>query len=803
VAVKIAGSRRPGVDALSSPHRQVHDLFRLKLFGGASIDDRGAPLTGRAVQRRRLALLSLLAVARRRGLTRDKAVAYLWPDSNTERARHLLSDSVYRINQALGGEAIVAAGDELRLNPDRLPSDAWEFADALEAGDFEHAVALHSAPFLDGFFLPGAEEFERWCDVERARFARERAHALETLADRAADRDDAAGAARWLRTLAADDPYSSRVALLLMRALERSGDPAEAVRHARVHSLLVREQLGVDPDPEVARFADRLRSGRPGDETTPVSDGPGSTAGSEHGVLAPAPTGPTDMAPTPARRRPKAHWLALAGAVVVVTALAFDASSLLRGGLARPSAAPTAVAVLPFADLSPAGDQEYFADGMTEELTARLSKLDGLAVVGRTSAFAFKGRAIDVREIGKQLGVSVVVEGSVRKSDDRLRIVAQLVDARNGYELWSDTYERELRDVFAVQDEIARTIITRLRGRLAGGTALRTDAGAGDDPDAYNLYLKGRFEWHTRTEAGLRAAADYFRQATGRAPGYARAWAGLGDAYAVLGFYDYLAPADAFPRAAAAANRALELDPSLAEAHATLGYVALYYDWNWERAEAEFLRTIDLDGGYSTGHQWYANLLNALGRFDEAAAEMRAAMELDPLSLIANAALGWVLYHAGEYDRAVDQLGRTLELDAGFELAYLWRGQVLDELGRSGDAQRDLERVVHLSGGSAISRAALARSLVLADDTAAARELLRELEAEPGYVPSFEIAKVHLALGDANAALLWLQRALEQRSHSIAFLAVDPQLRDLHGNAGYQRLVESVGLESVAANRNR
>jgi TolB-like protein/DNA-binding SARP family transcriptional activator/Tfp pilus assembly protein PilF len=815
-------------------------LFRLKLFGGASLEGPGAPLTGRAVQRRRLALLALLAVARERGVTRDKLVAYLWPDSSTERSRHLLSDSVYRINQALGGDAIVATGDALRLNPERLASDVWEFADALENGELERAVDVHAAPFLDGFFLTNADEFERWAETERGRQARERAHALESLAEAGSERGDAVAAVRWWRTLASDDPYSSRIALRLMSALEAAGDPAAAVQHARIHSVLVRDQLGVEPDPEIDRFADRLRTADPGTRaggapgggierptTEPEIDGaartepqvktgsagdraprdedPGAlttpagdpSVAAEAGALAAGPSSRrVGSKPFLASRRTAATILAggVLGVIAVIVAIA-----AIRGGRGAPPAAsePAAIAVLPFADVSPDRDQEYFADGITEELMVRLSKLEGLAVVGRTSAFAFKGRAVDVREIGRQLGVSAVLEGSVRRADDRLRIVAQLVDATNGYELWSETYEREASDVFAVQDEIARAIVTRLTGRLARSQPVPTDASQSEDPEAYNLYLQGRFEWHKRTEQGLRASAEYFRQATERAPAYARAWVGLGDAHAVLGFYDYLSPADAFPAAAAAARRALELDPTLAEAHATLAYVALYHDWDWARAEAEFLRTIALYPGYSTGHQWYANLLTAMGRFEEAIREMRIAQELDPLSLIANAALGWVLYYAGDYERAADQFGRTLDMNPRFELAHLFRGAALQELGRTDEALQDFVRAVELSGGSTISRAALARGRVLAGDRRGAHELLNELETGDAYTPSYEIAKIHEALDDHDAALSWLERAFEQRSHSMAFLAVDPQLRDLHTEPRFHRLISDVGLDGI------
>jgi TolB-like protein/DNA-binding SARP family transcriptional activator/Tfp pilus assembly protein PilF len=781
-------------------------VYRLRLFGGASIDGPDGPLTGRAVQRRRLALLALLAVARERGLTRDRLVSYLWPDADPERARHLLSDSVYRINQALGGDALLAAGDHLRINPERLPSDAWEFRDALESQDWKRAVDLHAALFLDGFFLPDSGEFDRWASAETERFRRERARALEALARDAEARSDEPGAVRWWRMLAADDPHSSRVALELMRALDRAGDRPAALQYAHIHTTLVRDDLEVDPDPEVLALARRLQAAGPAElpGSRPPAEGARPEAATAQAETpeagAPEPAGdapPPPGRPRPARSgRPRVRGAGVA-ALLVAAALALGLWAWRSGAPGAPDE-PTSIAVLPFQDLSPDGDQEYFADGITEELLLRLSRVDGLDVVGRTSSFAFKRQEVDVAEVARRLGVQVVLGGSVLKAGNRLRVFAQLIDATSGYQLWSERYEREQQDVFEIQDEIASAIVTRLRGRLERPVIPLHASTPTDDPEAYNLYLRGRFEWHKRSEQGLRQAAEYFRRATERAPDYARAWAGLGDAYAVLGFYDHLSPGEAFPRAIDAAHRALDIDPTLSEPHATLGYAALYYEWDWERAEAEFRRTLELDPGYSTGHQWYSNFLTAMGRFDEAVREMRTAQDLDPLSLIANAALGWVLFYATEYERAIDQFERTLDLDPDFEVAILWRSLALGQLGRTDEALAGARRAVEVSRGSAIALAALARVHALAGDGAGAGALVREFETRDGegaYVPAYEIAAVHEARGDAAAALDWLERARGERSHSMVFLSVDPRLASLRGNPAFEELVRRVGLD--------
>ena len=464
--------------------------------------------------------------------------------------------------------------------------------------------------------------------------------------------------------------------------------------------------------------------------------------------------------------------------------------------------APATIAVLPFADRSPNGDQDYFSDGISEELIATLARIDGLRVASRTSAFAFKGREVDVRTVGAQLGVSTVLEGSVRRAGDRLRITAQLVNVSDGFPLWSETYDRAAGDAFTIQEEIARSIAQTLRVRLVG-VAVDSSAGGTPDAEAYDLYLKGRhalylrgrYAWYTRTEEGLRSAATFFEQAVAQAPNYARAHSGLADAYAVLGFYDYLPPTEAFPKAEAAAKRAIELDNGLAAPHATLGYVELYHNWNFQRAEEEFRRAIALESNYSTAHQWYANLLTAAGRMAEAETAMRRAQEIDPLSLIASAALGWVFYHAGDQPTALAQLQQTLGMNADYAVAHLWRGWALQEMDSTQAAVAAHRRAVAVTDSGALYVASLARSLALAGVRSEAEALLARLEVREDsgrYVPPYELAKVHAALGRRERALALLERAHAERSHSMVFLRVDPQLADLRAEARFKRLVEQV-----------
>ena len=777
-------------------------MHRLKVFGGLSIETDGGPLTGRAAQRRRLALLVLLATASA-GLTRDKIIAYLWPDADTENGRRFLSDSVYRINQALGSDVIVAAGDELRLDPDRLPSDAAEFAEAMADGDHERAASLYQGPFLDGFFLSDAPELEHWIEAERSRFARDLAAALEALARDASSNGRHAEATAWWRRLAALDPYSSRIALGFMQALDATGERAAAIRHARIHETLLREELETGPDEAVQKLAQALRSqGRTG---IVGSSGAGA-GGAERPVVAP-PTDRPGTAAVTSHDSPPAQPPSAIRHVVPVRLLA-GALALVLGGTAlwlgpRGSAGsaaetpPRSVAVLPFASLSPDPADQYFSDGITEELIGTLAQVPELQVASRTSSFAYKGETVDVRKVGEQLGVDAVIEGSVRKADGTLRIATRLVSTADGYTLWSREYDRELNDVFAIQEEIAGALVATLTGRAAEAAHVELGSHPPRDPEAYDLYLKGRFAWHKRTREGLLRAIEYFEQAVALAPDYARAYVGLGDAYAVGAFYDYVAPRTAYPRAERAARRALEITPDVAAPHATLGYVFTYYHLDWPRAEDAFQRALSIDPAYSTSHQWYANLLTVAGRFDEAEREMRLAQESDPLSLIANAALGWSFLLAGRPEDALEQCRRTLALAPDFELAHLWSGWALEAMGRRDEARQAIGRAVSLSGGSVLTRLALAH--VLAGSGSAARDsaiaIAREVEdraADGEYVPSYEIAKVHLALGARATAMRWLERAAEERSHSMAYLLVDPQLAALRGDPSFERLAARI-----------
>lgn len=454
------------------------------------------------------------------------------------------------------------------------------------------------------------------------------------------------------------------------------------------------------------------------------------------------------------------------------------------------------VAVLPLVNASGDPGNQYFSDGLTEEIMDQLARGKRLRVVSRTSTFALDTAKLNAREIGARLQADALLEGSVRRNGDRLRVNLRLVDSADGYQLWSRSYDRPMRDVLNVQHEIAVAVVRELANAVP--PAITTTSLPEISSQAYDHYLQGRYFWHRRTERDLLEAARNFESTVSLAPAYARAWAGLADAFAVLGFYDYLLPKDAFPRARIAAGRALSLEPDNADAEATLGYVALYFDWDLAQAEAHFQRSIALRPDLSKAHQWYGNLLTAAGRFDEAESALRRAQQLEPLSLIASAALGWSRFYARRYEQALEQLELTIALDSEFELAYLWAGVAEEALGRHEKAYKYLEDTVVRSGGSGISIAALARLQALRGERQESERLLTELTAVEGYVPAYEIAKAYLALEKSDQALAWLRRAYNERSHSMVFIAVDPQLDAIRDNVEFIRLAAQVRPDVLA-----
>jgi eukaryotic-like serine/threonine-protein kinase len=479
-------------------------------------------------------------------------------------------------------------------------------------------------------------------------------------------------------------------------------------------------------------------------------------------------------------------FAALGGANVTAT------DSRPPAGVPASGFATGSIVVLPFANLSPDPDTEYFSDGMTDELISALTRIEGLHVVSRSSAFAFKGKPQDVRAIGAQLNVRTALEGSVRKAGRRLRVTAQLTDVSSGYQMWSEVFDRDLEDVFAIQDEISRAIVSALRGKLLGPEVTRLVRPATDDLEAYTLYLKGRQLWNRRTEESLRLGLRHFERALERDPKYGMAHIGLADSYCILGFYTALPPAEAFPQARAAALRALDIDARLSEARPTLAYVSMYHEWDWAEAERQFQLSIKSNPGYATAHQWYGNFLAGLRRFDESAAEFGKAITLDPLSPLKVAALGWGYYFARRYSDAIAQCRRGLELDPHLPVTHLWLGLACLEAGETEESLAAYEEAVRLSRGEPLGLAFLAHGLARSGRTEeAARRLSEILElSSRRYVSSYDLAVIRVGMNQHEAALELLERGYQERTHWMALLQVDPRLDPLREHPRFVRLLE-------------
>ncbi|UCH84598.1 MAG: protein kinase [Candidatus Latescibacterota bacterium] len=457
------------------------------------------------------------------------------------------------------------------------------------------------------------------------------------------------------------------------------------------------------------------------------------------------------------------------------------------------------IAVLPFADVSQKKDQDYLCDGIAEEIINHLAQVEGLHVVARTSAFSFKDKNEDIREIGRKLGVDTLLEGSVRKAGDRLRITAQLITASDGYHLWSERYDREMEDVFTIQDEITMAIVDKLKVTLLGEEKDALVKRYTEDVEAYNLYLKGRFFWNKRTETGYLKGLEYFRQATDQDPSYALAYAGIADSYDLLGWYGYLSPQEAFPRARKAAERAMELDDTLAEAHASSGWISANYDWDWANAEKQYNRALELNPNYATAHQWYAELLTYMGRHDDSITEAKKALELDPLSLIISNDLGQVYYFARRYDEAIYQLRKTLEMDPGFLVAHFFLALTYAQRAMYDDALRTAQRAMAIAGeGDSLILTQLGIIYSLSGKKDNAREVLDELQdlAKHRYVSPFRVALVYVGLGQNDKAFWWLDKACQERDHWMETLKVHPALDGLRTDERYADLLKQTGLDS-------
>jgi eukaryotic-like serine/threonine-protein kinase len=467
-----------------------------------------------------------------------------------------------------------------------------------------------------------------------------------------------------------------------------------------------------------------------------------------------------------------------------------DSAAILRSVVVR------SIAVLPFVNASPDAENEYLSDGITDELIDALAKIAGLRVSSRTSVFALKGKPLDVRAVGALLGTSVVLEGTVRKAGDRLRITAQLTSTDDGRLLWSQRYDRQLVDVFAIQDEIAATIVNTLRATMFAELSEHVPRRYTENIHAYGLYLKGRFAWNKRTQDGVAEAIRYFEQAIAEDPSYAPAYAGLADSYALDVDYRAIPVAESYTRAKDYARKALAIDESVPSAHASLAWSLFIYDWNWEEAEHEFRRAIELNPRYASAHQWFAFLLSARGRHDAALLEGHTALELDPASVSARRGVGWMCHYARRYDLARDHLARAIEMNPMAVESYRILGTTLGMEGKFVEAERVLRDGLRLEEAGAYTKATLGWVLARAGNRAEAEQSLHELEtvARASYVSPVAFAILHVGLGNVDSALRWAERAYDEKRGWLVYFKVNPMLDPLRQEPRFAALLRKMQL---------
>lgn len=684
---------------------------------------------GPPVQRHRIALLTLIVYAWPQPVARDRAVALLWPERDAAGARRLLNLAVHVLRAALGEAAIASAGDALLLIPSHIHCDLHELRAAIAAGEPEPIVRHYTGELLEGFHLAESAEFAYWIDQRRSELARAYMRALLALSERQDRSGDVHGRVATCLRLVAADPHSSAHAQSLMLALDAVGDRAAAIQHATDHARRLRAELELEPDPALAALAEQLRTAVP-----------------------------VRTAASPATR-----------------------------------ARARSIAVLPFLHLGDDREHDYFADGITEEVVAQLSKIRALHVIARGSVMSLQ-RDRSLREIGRRLGAATLLDGSVRHAGDRVRVVAALIDVESERHLWGETYDRQLTDIFAIQTDVALQIAAALEAELSLDEQARVRKSPTADFQAYRLYLQGRRRFLRYSAEGSARAILYFERAIARDPAFALAWAGLATACIDLAEIGAADPDALMTSAAEAAATALRLDPDLAAAHTTLGYLQAARDFDWAGAERSFLRAIELDPGDPDAHNFFGRLYSGLGRYDEAMVLLYRAQELDPL--VHTVDVVTTLLRAGRYEEALvraeeaDELGTHTRTRATLGWAHFM-------VGRRAEGLAELEQAVEGSGRNPLWLAQLGEAYAMAGAVEKARAILDELHQRTltGYVSPYHFAYVHVGLGEFELALDWLKQAVTLRTGPVYSMKGSFLLARLRGHPRFDAMLRAMKVE--------
>ena len=452
------------------------------------------------------------------------------------------------------------------------------------------------------------------------------------------------------------------------------------------------------------------------------------------------------------------------------------------------------LAVLPLANISSDPSDEYFTDGLTEEIIERLSSISGLRVIARASIMRYKGSKKSIQEIGHELGVKSLLDGSVRRFNDRLRINVQLIEVQNGELVWSNSYNRQLEDVFAVQSQIAKSVAKLLEIRIRREERERIDKRGTTNMQAHNLYLMGLYHLNKRSQEQLMKGISFFNDAMKKDSKFALPLTGLSDSYCLLGIYGNVSPLEAHKPAKEYAMRAIVLDENLAEAHASLAHALYHYEWAWKEAEEEFKKALDLNPNYSLAHHWYSEYLGSMGHVKKSLNEVRIAQELNPLSFIISTHAAFILYAAGDYDAATDQLVEIIQMDKLFPPAHEVLGAVYAEQGKMEAAEAEIKKAIELSGGNPGLKATLAYAYAICGKSDDAIRIIDGFENSSEYVSPDSIAQAWSGLGERDKAFDWLERAYSARSNKIVDLKIEPAFYKLHSDPRFSDLLKRMNL---------
>ncbi|PYO80213.1 MAG: hypothetical protein DMD63_01905 [Gemmatimonadetes bacterium] len=704
-------------------------MITVQLLGGACLRSGDAPLSGPPAQRHRIALLALIVASWPQPLSRDRAMAMLWPEKDVASARRLLNLAVHVLRTALGEDSIASTGDGLLLNPSRVNCDLHELRAAIESDASDRVARLYTAPLLDGFHLDDSTEFGFWLDERRSELSHAYIGALLALAERQQESGDVHGRVRTCLRLAAADPHSGVYAQALMRALDDAGDTPGAIQHASEHARRLRTDLELDPDPKVVALTKLLRSGTLRERQVAAAD----------------------------QRVPS-------------------------------------VAVLPFINLSGDSENELFADGITEDVIAQLSKIRALKVISRSSVTQFKERQLSLKEIARRLGATTVLDGSVRHAGDRVRIVAKLIDAETERHLWAETYDRQLTDIFSVQSDVALQIAASLRAELSRDEETRVRRQPTGDVRAYQSFQRGRQLYIQYTPESLTSAIEFYDRAIALDPSFALALANKALAYTELAEVGALAPDVAYRCAMQAASTALRLDPDLGEAHSSMGFIKGVHEFDWSGAEREFKRALELSPSNSDTYMMYGRFCAALTRFDDAIALQERAHELDPLAHGLDRMTTRI--RAGRYDEAVPLAEEAVEFAPANDRARATLGWAYFMSGRRAEGLAELERAVAVEPGNTMWLGQLGQAYGMAGDKKKAREILGQLidVARSYYVSPYHFTYAYIGLGEYDEAMNWLERAVAERAGPAYSIKGSFLLSALHDHPRFRALLKQMRL---------